>query len=184
MLFRSTPPLSHSDGSSISGKSQSSIDLSQIDFALSNATHPMPIVGRNRVGARARGTSHRRRYSKSHISRSSVYETIEEAPFVEEKYSYNTSASLRCGFRHTFYPFKAGGIYLGRRTRDYYLRKYYALRDEAENVVVESKRTWLDTPFHFSLYKVRVCFLLPLSFIYYLHQLSKHQEARPGCKLF
>ena len=27
------------------------------------------------------------------------------------------------------------------------LRKYYALRDEAENVVVESKRTWLDTPF-------------------------------------
>ena len=64
------------------------------------------------------------------------------------------------------------------------LRKYYALRDEAENVVVESKRTWLDTPFHFSLYKVRVCFLLPLSFIYYLHQLSKHQEARPGCKLF
>ena len=26
------------------------------------------------------------------------------------------------------------------------LRKYYALRDEAENVVVESKRTWLDTP--------------------------------------
>jgi hypothetical protein len=27
------------------------------------------------------------------------------------------------------------------------LRKYYALRDEAENVVDESKRTWLDTPF-------------------------------------
>jgi len=27
------------------------------------------------------------------------------------------------------------------------LRKYYALRDEAENVVVESKCTWLDTPF-------------------------------------
>ena len=27
------------------------------------------------------------------------------------------------------------------------LRKYYALRDEAETAVVESKRTWLDTPF-------------------------------------
>jgi len=27
------------------------------------------------------------------------------------------------------------------------LRRYYALRDEAENTVTESKRTWLDTPF-------------------------------------
>jgi hypothetical protein len=36
------------------------------------------------------------------------------------------------------------------------LRKYYALRDEAENVVVESKRTWLDTPF--SLFALQ-CFL-------------------------
>jgi hypothetical protein len=27
------------------------------------------------------------------------------------------------------------------------LRKYYALRTEAENTVTDSKRTWLDTPF-------------------------------------
>lgn len=27
------------------------------------------------------------------------------------------------------------------------LRKFYALRDEAENTVFESKRIWMDTPF-------------------------------------
>ena len=47
-----------SDGSSNSGGSQSSIDLSQINFALSNAMHPMPTAGRNRARARARGTGH------------------------------------------------------------------------------------------------------------------------------
>jgi hypothetical protein len=52
-----TPPLLSSDGSSISGGSQSSIDLSQIDFALSNTIRPMPTAGRhnvNRARARAR----------------------------------------------------------------------------------------------------------------------------------
>ena len=42
------------------------------------------------------------------------------------------------------------------------LRKYYALRDEAENVVVETKRIWLDTPFSlfkFALQSTRVSFL-------------------------
>jgi serine/arginine repetitive matrix protein 2 len=77
-IFTLPPALVASDGSSNSGGSLSSIDLSQINFALSNATHPMPTVGRNRARARARGTGHRRRYCKSHISHSSVYETIEE----------------------------------------------------------------------------------------------------------
>jgi hypothetical protein len=63
------------------------------------------------------------------------------------------------------------------------LRKYYALRDEAENVAVESKRTWLDTPF--SLFALQsTC----LSFFHRslnpFYQLSKHQEVQPGCRLF
>lgn len=33
------------------------------------------------------------------------------------------------------------------------LRRYYALRDEAEDAVSESKQTWLDTPF--SLFAVQ-----------------------------
>jgi hypothetical protein len=48
------------------------------NLAFSNATYPMSTIARNRARTRARGTGHRRRCSKSHISRSSVYETIEE----------------------------------------------------------------------------------------------------------
>jgi serine/arginine repetitive matrix protein 2 len=33
------------------------------------------------------------------------------------------------------------------------LRRYYALRDEADDAVTESQRTWLDTPF--SLFAVQ-----------------------------
>ncbi len=73
-----TPLLSSSDGSSISDGSQLSIDLSQLNIALTNATHLLPDTGRFRARVRARGKGHRRRYSKSHVSRSSVYETIEE----------------------------------------------------------------------------------------------------------
>jgi serine/arginine repetitive matrix protein 2 len=42
------------------------------------------------------------------------------------------------------------------------LRKYYALRDEAENVVVESKRTWLDTPFSLFALQSMFLFLFPV----------------------
>ena len=79
-----TPPLLlfNRSRSSISGGLQSSINLSQIYFALSNATHmitlAMPTVGRNRVCTCAQGTGHQQRYSKSHISHSSMYKTIEE----------------------------------------------------------------------------------------------------------
>ncbi|KAF9560634.1 hypothetical protein CPC08DRAFT_466596 [Agrocybe pediades] len=80
-----TPPLSvASDVSSVSGGSQSSIDLSQINIALSNATYPSASGHTRTTGvgprtrARAPGTGHRRRYSKAHMSRTSVYETIEE----------------------------------------------------------------------------------------------------------
>jgi len=65
-----TPPLSASDGSSNSGGSQSSIDLSQLNIALANATHPMSNIARNRAHACAHGTGHCRRYSKAHMSRS------------------------------------------------------------------------------------------------------------------
>lgn len=58
------------------------------------------------------------------------------------------------------------------------MRKYYALRDEAENVVVESKRTWLDTPFTlFALQSKCRSFLFPLSFTNYFHQLAPGSPA-------
>ena len=171
-----TPPLSSLDGSLVSGGSQSSINLSQIDFTLSNATHPMPTVGRNRVRARARGTGHRRRYSKSHISRSSVYETIEEemSNASSPAHSLLSKKSSSPTTRQPIFVVDSDTVSIHSKPEESTwddergittLRKYYALRDEAENVVVESKRTWLDTPFSlFALQSTCLFFVSIVSF--------------------
>ena len=192
-----TPPLSSSDGSSNSGGSQSSIDLSQINFALSNATHPMPTAGRNRARARARGTGHRRRYSKSHISRSSVYETIEEEMSNASSSPAQSLLSKKSSptTRQPILVVDSDTVSIHSKPEESTwddehgittLRKYYALQDEAETVIVESKRTWLDTPF--SLFTLQSTCISVLLFIVHLlssfHQLSNHREVQPGCKLF
>ena len=147
-----TPPLSSSDGSSISGGSQSSIDLTHLDIALTNATHPLSNMGRSRARVRARGKGHRRRYSKSHVSRSSVYETIEEevGPSPSKSVSSNPTTcqpifivdgdtmSIHSKGEETGWDDERGIVAL---------RKFYALRDEADHTVLESKRIWTDTPF-------------------------------------
>ena len=69
-----TPPLSIADDSSQSGGSQSSIDLSQLNLLLTNASYPTYRQRR----ARARGQGHRRRVSQAQVSRASAYETIQE----------------------------------------------------------------------------------------------------------
>jgi hypothetical protein len=43
------------------------------------------------------------------------------------------------------------------------LRKYYALRDEAQDTVMESKQVWLDTPF--SIFAVQCEYLPPVCYI-------------------
>ncbi|RDB27260.1 hypothetical protein Hypma_004359 [Hypsizygus marmoreus] len=152
-----TPPLSASDGfSSMDEGSQSSLDLSHLNFALANATHPMSTITRNRVRARAPGRGHRRRASHTRASRSSVYETIEEE--LSNSPSPNKSTpSMKSSSPTTCQPIfivdpdtveaspeqsiwdNENGIIA--------LRKYYALKDEAQTTVVESKRQWVDTPF-------------------------------------
>ncbi|KAF5333934.1 hypothetical protein D9758_018161 [Tetrapyrgos nigripes] len=150
-----TPPLSASDGSaSMSDGSQSSIDVAQLNSLLVNATHPVSTTGRNRLRARARGQGHRRRISQARMSRSSVYETIEEefssdssSPGPQSKKSSPTAmqsvfvvdadtASIHS--TESFWDDERGIVAL---------RKYYDLRNEAEHTVSESKRVWVDTPF-------------------------------------
>ena len=247
-----TPPLSASDGSSFSGGSQSSIELDSVDIDLArvnaafgalggsmNATHPMVTTTSSSTSmmtraqqhaaqqrARARGTGHRRRYSKggggtsvsAHMSRSSVYETIEEEAGLGSSTNSRATtvdaaaatAAVADADVHTvsMSPFpapssdgstkklgKVGGGTVGddnsptihqpvyivdadtasfqhhhQRSSGSHefefgsndfgvtsiwddergivaLRKYYALRDEAQTTVSESRRVWLDTPF-------------------------------------
>lgn len=154
-----TPPLSISDTSSQSSGSQSSIDLARLNVLLQNAANPAAGTGRARVRARARGHGHRRRISQARASRASVYETIEEE---------------LSGISNAPSPVKAASPAVTRKGEDQSLsraalsfdgpepdveivhwddefgptlRKFYALKDEAQEIVVESKRTWQDTPF-------------------------------------
>ncbi|KAF9482957.1 hypothetical protein BDN70DRAFT_892146 [Pholiota conissans] len=175
-----TPPLMHqSDASSISEGSQSSIDLSQINIALSNATSP--VSGLHRVRARARGAGHRRRYSNAQqcMSRSSVYETIEEDVELTGRLQQQQQQQQQAGGSPALSllastkkgedsPTTRQAVFIvdgDTATYDAHaescheesiwddergiiaLRKYYALRDEAQTTVTESRRMWSDTPF-------------------------------------
>ncbi|KAJ7058075.1 hypothetical protein C8F01DRAFT_1149410 [Mycena amicta] len=151
-----TPPLSSAENSSMSDGSQSSIDMSEVSIRLANTTHPVSSSSRTR--ARARGNGHRRRMSaaQSRASRSSVYETIHE--------EYSSPAPSH-GSKKSSSPTACQGVFVvpaDSGSMDFTpgasmgwddergidaLRKYYALRHEAQDAVTESQRTWLDTPF-------------------------------------
>lgn len=145
-----TPPLSSYDSSSQSeAGSVSSIDLAHINSLLANATHPVTVGSRAR--ARARGSGHRR-LSQAHMSRSSVYETIEE----EQPSSVHNSPAVPA--KTSASPAVRQAVYIVDPASPEYnmwddeqgveiMRRYYALRDEASDAVAESQKTWHDTPF-------------------------------------
>ncbi|KAF9219060.1 hypothetical protein BS17DRAFT_439592 [Gyrodon lividus] len=164
-----TPPLSISDGySSFSDGSQSSIDLSQVNLMLSNVTHPLSNAAFDRVRPRARGHGHRRRISQARASRTSIYETIEEeltsslSPVSSPGHSVPGSATKTIKIpQPTTKKMAPPQVFVvdpetssvnslsmwDDESGITALRKYYALRDEAQDAVTESKRVWLDTPF-------------------------------------
>ncbi|KAH9173849.1 hypothetical protein EDB89DRAFT_1905013 [Lactarius sanguifluus] len=152
-----TPPLSSSgETSSVASDSISSIDLSRVNLSLTS--YPSIVQPRTRI--RSRGSGHRRRISGIRISRTSVYETIEEemsaistpvldgfpdsvkaplSPVIDDNVIVvdpdNTSST----------DWDERGIAA--------LRRYYTLKDEADVTISESKQAWLDTPF--SIYAVQ-----------------------------
>ena len=90
------------------------IDLSQLNIALANATHPLPNMGRSLACVRDRGKGRRRHNSKSHVSRPSVYETIEEEVFCfKEGRHKKTPNDIHRRFRHNINSFERGGVGLG-----------------------------------------------------------------------
>ncbi|KAK0448447.1 uncharacterized protein EV420DRAFT_843673 [Desarmillaria tabescens] len=147
-----TPPLSASEGTSISEGSQSSIDLEEINVALTNTTHPMTGAQRSRVRARARGHGHRRRHSHTQTSRSSIYETIQEEASPMSSPGTHKSSSPTAIQSVFVVDEDTASIHSATTTWDdergiVALRRYYELREEVESTVTESKRVWIDTPF-------------------------------------
>ncbi|KAG1849200.1 hypothetical protein F4604DRAFT_1811164 [Suillus subluteus] len=142
-----TPPLSISDGySSFSEGSQSSIDLSHVNCMLSNVTHPLSNATFDRVRPRARGHGHQRRISQARASRTRLLGPA------TNNIQLPDSATKIIGRTPVFVadPETASvdSVSLWDDERGITaLRKYYALRDEAEDTVTESQRVWLDTPF-------------------------------------
>ncbi|KAJ3725176.1 hypothetical protein C8R42DRAFT_718664 [Lentinula raphanica] len=152
-----TPPLSASDGSSTSDGSQSSIDIAQLNRILANATHPISNMARQRDRARARGEGHRRRISQARMSRSSVYETIEEevSSPADTPLSQSTASkkSSPTAIQPVFIvdPTDNASIHSLESWDEEHgivaMRRYYELRSEAEYTVSESRRLWVVTPF-------------------------------------
>ncbi|KAK6966568.1 hypothetical protein R3P38DRAFT_3515380 [Favolaschia claudopus] len=166
---RDTPPLSAAEGSSMSETegSMSSIDVSHIGPMLSNTTHPISTAARMR--AHVRGHGHRRRYSAAatRASRSSVYETIQEerASPASSVGGYKSSPTARHGI-FVVNGSDAGSMDLsagGPEWQDV-LRKYYTLRNEAEDAVTESWRVWMDTPFSSYAHSVQNYGPLPMEY--------------------
>lgn len=155
-----TPPLSHSDGSSVSGGSQSSIDLGNLDNLLTASVKPSSGISRARSARiRARGTGHRRRLSQARASRSSVYETIQEEPVIfshspsptrKQALSNLLKAAPPSTMNDSVYIVDADTASIGGWDDEHgivTMRKYYALKDEAHDTVAESQKMWMDTPF-------------------------------------
>ncbi|KAJ7234518.1 hypothetical protein B0H12DRAFT_1204744 [Mycena haematopus] len=140
-----TPPLSPAEGSSMSEGSQSSIDMSQVNIMLANTTHPMSNLNA-RTRARGRG-HHRRRYSAAptRASRSSVYETIQEERASPATVGSKLSSSpTACQGVFIVDP-DAGSVDMSADSPGWddergivALRRYYALRHEAEDTVTET----------------------------------------------
>lgn len=149
----------------MSGGSFSSIDMADVSVMLANTTHPVSTLASARARVRDNGHGHRRRYSKAHVSRSSVYETIEEemssAPSSPAQ-SLPSSATKKLNPAADDSTACQGVVYVvGSDTESIQdpeesiwddergivaLRKYYTLKDEAQETVLESQRTWRDTP--------------------------------------
>jgi len=111
----------------------------------------------SRSRIRSKGHGHRRRLSGIQISRTSVYETIEEennTP-VTDGFPDSVKAVLSPVINDNVIivdPDDASSVEWDERGV-VALRKYYTLKDEADITIKESKQLWLDTPF--SIYAVQ-----------------------------
>ncbi|KAI0323710.1 hypothetical protein GY45DRAFT_1376123 [Cubamyces sp. BRFM 1775] len=116
-------------------------------------------VARARRRARARGMGHRRRIEQARMSRSSVYETIEEEASVLSSSPSPKHPTPQSVAKQVASPLVNNSVYtVDGDSESIYsgwneengimtLRHYYALCDEAYETVTESRRIWVDTPF-------------------------------------
>ncbi|OAX31933.1 hypothetical protein K503DRAFT_33699 [Rhizopogon vinicolor AM-OR11-026] len=126
---------------------------------LSNVTHPLSNATLDHVRPRAHGHGHRRRISQARTSQTSIYETRAiEGELTTLFYLTSSPQSLPSSATKTIGRAPVYVINPETASVDSVSvwdnekgimapRKYCALRDEAQNMVTESKQVWLDTSF-------------------------------------
>lgn len=170
-----TPPLYVSDGvsSSPSEGSMSSIDVDALNAMLAGLT--VPTAGP--ATTRPQKPSHRRRISTARASLYSVHETIQEESQV---FSYSPSPlRIPTALPSVSAPVVDDSIHVAsasnasspRNSGDWgvSMRRYYALKSEAQEALEESKRVWPDTAFStHALQGMNVDFYSSTSTLYHL----------------
>lgn len=126
--------------------------MGNLDVILSNVTHPFTRPTRR---VRDKGNGHQRRVSETApLPRSSVYETIQEESSV-----MISPIAVPVSYAQVKLP-ECDTVYIVDDTDEVdmemewdddrgisSMRRYCALKDEAQDTVEESRRIWMDTPF-------------------------------------
>jgi serine/arginine repetitive matrix protein 2 len=105
------------------------------------------------VRPRPRGQGHRRRIEMARMSRTSVYETIEEEASSPAKQLSPIASPTADTKIHSVVHAADSDAESMRGSGDWShlngasLREYYALKNEAQDMLEESKRVWTDTAF-------------------------------------
>lgn len=146
----------------------------------------------DRARTRARGQGHRRRISEARASRStSIYETIEEEMTSTSSLltSPHSVSSDKTSVTHGPSPvFVVDPQVVDLDSASTWdddngiteLRRYYALKEEAEDTVTDSKRVWVDTPF--SLYAIQCKSARHVTFSLYINNFhSSLYSAQTSC---
>jgi len=142
-----------------------------------------------RARIRSRGSGHRRRISGIRISRTSVYETIEEEMSVIntpvlDRFPDTVKAPLSPVIDDNVIVVDPDDTSTDWDERGIAaLRRYFTLKDEADVTISESKQAWLDTPF--SIYAVQCAspYQIDGGFPLTKSQLSNHLLIVPACAL-
>jgi len=148
---------------------------------LSNVTHPLSNATLDHVRPRAHGHGHRRRISQARTSQTSIYETRAiEGELTTLFYLTSSPQSLPSSATKTIGRAPVYVINPETASVDSVSvwdnekgimapRKYCALRDEAQNMVTESKQVWLDTSFSIFAFQCEysppVCYVLLNAFL-------------------
>jgi hypothetical protein len=134
---------------------------------------------------------HRRRYSAAptRASRSSVYETIQEERGTPSTIGSRKSSSPTACQGIFIVDLDSGSVDLSADGVDWddargivALRKYYALRHEAEDTVMESKRFWSDTPFFVYALQGMSFLFIPFYYTNESSQPSRRPRTPRACK--